>query len=109
MRCEFIKVCLHAKEFVGKVCLFKAELCRTRDGFLLHPPISEMLKQMEEFERFLRNERKRVSSLENRDGDLVIVDGIDRIRVCKDGQILVTTSYLKDIYRSLVARFIQDC
>ncbi len=30
MKCEFIEDCPHAKQYVGRVCLLKAELCKTR-------------------------------------------------------------------------------
>lgn len=30
MKCEFIEECPHAKLYVGRVCLHKAELCRVR-------------------------------------------------------------------------------
>lgn len=35
MRCEFIEECPYAEEYVGNICLYKAELCGTRRKFLL--------------------------------------------------------------------------
>lgn len=30
MKCEFIEECSHAKRYVGRICLHKAELCKMR-------------------------------------------------------------------------------